>query len=351
MAREVIGYLTERFPNTQFIVTSHSPLIVQAAAGANIALLRREGDHVVIENHPETIRGWRIDQILTSDLFGLETARPPDEEKLLLRRKELLTRPRLTKSDRNELKEIEEKIGPIPTGESFEQAKDDGPDQGIDRIPQDKPGPQAVIRIKKPEQAPAILKKRGRGVRGSSASSTTPTPERGEDVHFRRFRFRHLRREVGQASAAKGPAWQVCLLRIQDHTHRLRRRRAFPAQGRLSTTPRWSSRSARLLLAGLRVVQPLLLLPALQPKIQAQPLPARRCHIEGDVAPRPIEKSSRCSSIPSSMIRHHSSNSTREYCPLDRRPSSRRGHDLILRPESRGDRGKTTPHPRPRSKT
>jgi hypothetical protein len=98
-------------------------LIVQAAAGANIALLKREGDHAVIENHPETIRGWRVDQILTSDLFGLETARPPDEEKLLLRRKELLTKPRLTKADQKELEEIEERMGPLPTGESFEQAR------------------------------------------------------------------------------------------------------------------------------------------------------------------------------------------------------------------------------------
>jgi predicted ATP-binding protein involved in virulence len=121
--REVIGYLTERFPNTQFIVTAHSPLIVQAAASANITVLKREGDHVLIDNHPETIRGWRVDQILTSDLFGLETARPPDMEKDLLRRKDLLTRPHLTRADQKELREIEERIGPLPTGESFEQAK------------------------------------------------------------------------------------------------------------------------------------------------------------------------------------------------------------------------------------
>ena len=37
-------------------------------------------------------------------------------EKLLLRRKELLTKPRLTKADRKELEEIDERIGPIPTG-------------------------------------------------------------------------------------------------------------------------------------------------------------------------------------------------------------------------------------------
>ena len=97
--RELIGFLTERFPNTQFIVTAHSPLIVQAAPDANLVLLKREGDHVVIENNPETIRGWRVDQILTSELFGLETARPPDMEKLLMRRKELLTKSRLTKAE------------------------------------------------------------------------------------------------------------------------------------------------------------------------------------------------------------------------------------------------------------
>ena len=121
--RDVIGYLTERFPNTQFIATSHSPLIVQAAAGAKIALLKREGDHVVIENHPETLRGWRVDQVLTSELFGLETARPPDMEKLLRRRKEILTKPRLTRAEQKELEAINDQIGPIASGESFDEAK------------------------------------------------------------------------------------------------------------------------------------------------------------------------------------------------------------------------------------
>jgi predicted ATP-binding protein involved in virulence len=121
--RELIGFLTERFPNTQFIATAHSPLVVQSAAAANIALLKREGDHVIIENNPETIRGWRVDQILTSDLFGLQTARPPELEKSLLRRKELLTNHRLTRAEQKELKQIESKLGSLPTGDSFEQSK------------------------------------------------------------------------------------------------------------------------------------------------------------------------------------------------------------------------------------
>jgi energy-coupling factor transporter ATP-binding protein EcfA2 len=88
--RKLLGYLSERFPNTQFIVTAHSPLVVQAASGinANLALLRREGDHVIIENDVDEIRGWRVDQILTSELFGLATARPPHMEQDILRREQ-----------------------------------------------------------------------------------------------------------------------------------------------------------------------------------------------------------------------------------------------------------------------
>jgi energy-coupling factor transporter ATP-binding protein EcfA2 len=75
--RDLIGYLSERFINTRFIVTAHSPLVVQAAQDANVALLRREGDHVVIDNDVERIKGWRVDQVLTSDLFGLESLALP----------------------------------------------------------------------------------------------------------------------------------------------------------------------------------------------------------------------------------------------------------------------------------
>src|SRR2546421_4045788 len=113
--RTLMGYLSERFPNTQFIATAHSPLVVQAASDANIVLLRRVGDHVVIENDVKAIHGWRVDQILTSDLFGLESARPPQLDALLVERTKLLSKSRLTKKDRARLKGLEEEIGSLPT--------------------------------------------------------------------------------------------------------------------------------------------------------------------------------------------------------------------------------------------
>ena len=121
--RQIIGYLTDRCPNTQFIVTAHSPLVVQAAAGANIVLLRRQGDHVVIDNNPEVLENWRVDQILTSELFGLESARPPQIEAPLNERRDLLAKPKLTSRDRARLAELEAQIGDLPAGESAEDRR------------------------------------------------------------------------------------------------------------------------------------------------------------------------------------------------------------------------------------
>ncbi|WP_434685038.1 AAA family ATPase [Pseudanabaena minima] len=122
--RDIMQFLTNRFPNTQFIVTAHSPLVVQAAQDANIVLLRREGDQVKIINNNdlEIIENWRVDQVLTS-VFEMPSARSAKIEPLLQRRKELLTKPKLTASDRAELKELEAKIGTLPTAETSEDIK------------------------------------------------------------------------------------------------------------------------------------------------------------------------------------------------------------------------------------
>jgi predicted ATP-binding protein involved in virulence len=122
--RKLMDFLTARFPNTQFVATAHSPLVAQAAADANLVVLRREGDHVVIDNDVENIRGWRIDQILTSDLFGLESARPPRLATLLAERMQLLTKKELTNGDQNRLKEIEAEVGELPTGETADEVKE-----------------------------------------------------------------------------------------------------------------------------------------------------------------------------------------------------------------------------------
>jgi hypothetical protein len=116
--RELRDHLTLRFPNTQFVVSAHSPLVVQASENENIVVLRREGDHVVIDNDVETVRGWRVDQVLTSDLFGLKTARPPEYDEIITRRNQILAKRNLGSEDRALLKSLEDRIEELPAGET-----------------------------------------------------------------------------------------------------------------------------------------------------------------------------------------------------------------------------------------
>jgi predicted ATP-binding protein involved in virulence len=121
--RELIKFLSELFPNTQFIATTHSPLVVQAATDANLVVLRREGDHVVIDNDVESVEGWRVDQILTGEPFELESARPPKYDELLAARRAILSKSRLNTKDKARLRDIEAEIGDLPAGETPQEMK------------------------------------------------------------------------------------------------------------------------------------------------------------------------------------------------------------------------------------
>jgi hypothetical protein len=118
--RTIMAYLSERFINTQFIVTAHSPLIVQAAEQANIVVLKRGEQGVTIHQHPKDIQGWRVDQLLTSDLFDLGSARSPHYEALLAERQKILAKPHLSAEDQARLKVLAAEIGDLPTAETAE---------------------------------------------------------------------------------------------------------------------------------------------------------------------------------------------------------------------------------------
>ena len=116
--RQIIENLSILFPKTQFIVTAHSPLIAQAALNLNIVLLKKAGDHVRVINDPEIIRTWRIDQILTSDLFGLKFARSKEVELRIDRRAFLVRKNELTKEESDELNMLNQEMDAMPVGET-----------------------------------------------------------------------------------------------------------------------------------------------------------------------------------------------------------------------------------------
>ena len=115
--RHIMEDLASLFPATQFIATSHSPLIVQAAETANIVLLQKRDAGVDIVNYPGVSRDLRVDQILTSLLFGMETARSERIERLFAKREELVDKMDRSHEEEDLLKDIRRQIAELPTAE------------------------------------------------------------------------------------------------------------------------------------------------------------------------------------------------------------------------------------------
>jgi predicted ATP-binding protein involved in virulence len=125
--KKLTGFLLEKFPKTQFIVTAHSPLVIQSASEHNLVLLKKteDGKDVEIDNNPVSVKNWRIEQILTSDLFGLETTLPPKTEELMRQRNQILSKSKITKKDKEQLSQLEKNMGDLPYGDTAEEIEAD----------------------------------------------------------------------------------------------------------------------------------------------------------------------------------------------------------------------------------
>ena len=114
--RRMMEDLSRWFPNLQFIATAHSPLVVQAAEGGNLAILQERNGEASIEMHSESVSEWRADQILASDLFSIPS-RSRSIEKLIEERDILLDMTDRKPDDEIRLRSLEKKLDTLRTAE------------------------------------------------------------------------------------------------------------------------------------------------------------------------------------------------------------------------------------------
>ncbi len=73
--KQLVSVMKKRFPQLQVIATTHSPLVVGNMEPGEVIRVQRGSDPSQIEVGPmdSSFQGWRADQILTSQAFGLGT--------------------------------------------------------------------------------------------------------------------------------------------------------------------------------------------------------------------------------------------------------------------------------------
>ena len=131
--------------------------MAQAAEGDNIAVLKRDGDHVSIENDPVIVRGWRIDQI-AANLMELPV-RSFYVETLINERRDILDKKSDFRKNKKRLAELDELISKLPTVDNPEdQAAMELIREAASLI---KKRELKMIRINRPAKVPAILSGRG----------------------------------------------------------------------------------------------------------------------------------------------------------------------------------------------
>lgn len=94
---QIVGALRKAFPRMQFIITTHDPLCLKGMEDGEVMVLRRnpKGEVLAVENLPPVSR-MRVDQILTSEHFGLSSTLDPKIERLYAEYYALLRRPQRT---------------------------------------------------------------------------------------------------------------------------------------------------------------------------------------------------------------------------------------------------------------
>jgi len=74
--RSIVEQIRGLFPNLQFIITSHSPFIAQDMRPEDkIIVLKKHNGNVTVHEDAGFVTSWRVDQILTSSLFDMNTTR------------------------------------------------------------------------------------------------------------------------------------------------------------------------------------------------------------------------------------------------------------------------------------
>jgi hypothetical protein len=104
LQRTIVPALRSLFPKVQFIVTTHSPFVVGSAEPGELVVLQRAGAKVVARHDDlPDVTAWTVEQIATSDIFGLDTTRDLRGEQALRTEQEMLAKKSLAPSEKAEL--------------------------------------------------------------------------------------------------------------------------------------------------------------------------------------------------------------------------------------------------------
>lgn len=90
---DIVRRLRKAFPGIQFIATTHEPLCLRGLRKGEIAVIRRHENSISVLRDLPSPQGLRVDQLLLSPFFGLDSTIDPDLDETLKLYYALLAKP------------------------------------------------------------------------------------------------------------------------------------------------------------------------------------------------------------------------------------------------------------------
>jgi uncharacterized protein (TIGR02646 family) len=104
----IVQSLRDVFPRVQFLATSNDPLCLRGLRNGEVFVMRRnEKNEAVVLTDVPPVEGLRVDQLLTSEFFGLYSTIDPGLDQLFDEYYLLKAKPRLTKAETRRYDELE----------------------------------------------------------------------------------------------------------------------------------------------------------------------------------------------------------------------------------------------------
>jgi predicted ATPase len=122
--RDLIHHIKEfnvNDDNSHIFLATHSPLVVQSSMEKDDVFVfeKDKEENIKIERFEHHSNNWRIDQVLLSRLFDIDSSRPKHLDEFMKSREELLDKEVLTEADKKKLSEYNKSIGSLPSGETL----------------------------------------------------------------------------------------------------------------------------------------------------------------------------------------------------------------------------------------
>lgn len=112
--RNLLDFINKKLPNFQLVVTTHSPVTAQQANEGDLYYLQRQNKRIQVLPFSGNPKNLLLNQLITADLFGLESDESREVEAKKTKYKKLRDKKQLSKKEKNDLKNLVAELNEVP---------------------------------------------------------------------------------------------------------------------------------------------------------------------------------------------------------------------------------------------